>query len=206
MEFIKEWVTTIVVFVLIATVVDFILPNSKMHKYVKMVVGLLLITIIINPIFSLLSKNFEIDVSSFGVIPTTAYINQEKSIESHKKEIESVQAAYILEETSSKLKSQVQKELMEQFDLSIESLTIETTTTNKEDVYDSIKNIHVILQSFDSSTNSKQITDIEIVQVSILKQPLKQIDDHLEEVVSFLANSWNIEKTQITVEQKGENS
>ena len=205
MEFIKEWVTTIVVFVLIATVVDFILPNSKMHKYVKMVVGLLLITIIINPIFSLLSKNFEIDVSSFGVIPTTAYVNQENLIESHKKEIESVQAAYILEETASKLKSQVQKELMDQFDLSIESLTIETTATNKEDVYDSIKNIHVILQSFDSSTNSKQIDDIEIVQVSISKQPLKQIDDQLEEVVTFLANSWNIEKTQITVEQKGEN-
>lgn len=205
MEFIKEWVTTIVVFVLIATVVDFILPNSKMHKYVKMVVGLLLITIIINPIFSLLSKNFEIDVSSFGVIPTTAYINQENLIESHKKEIESVQAAYILEETASKLKSQVQKELMEQFDLSIESLTIETTANNKEDVYDSIKNIHVILQSYDSSTNSKQITDIEIVQVSISKQPQKQIEDNLEEVVSFLANSWDIEKTQITVEQKGEN-
>lgn len=204
MEFIKEWVTTIVVFVLIATVVDFLLPNSKMHKYVKMVVGLLLITIIINPIFSLLSKNFEMDVSSFGIIPTTAYVNQENLIESHKKEIESVQAAYILEETASKLKSQVQKELMEQFDLTIESLTIETTATNKEDVYDSIKNIHVILQSFDSTMNSKQIENIEIVQVSISKHPLKKIDDNQEEVVSFLADRWNIEKTQITVEQKGE--
>lgn len=204
MEFIKEWVTTIVVFVLIATVVDFLLPNSKMHKYVKMVVGLLLITIIINPIFSLLSKNFEMDVSSFGIIPTTAYVNQENLIESHKKEIESVQAAYILEETASKLKSQVQKELVEQFDLTIESLTIETTATNKEDVYDSIKNIHVILQSFDSTMNSKQIENIEIVQVSISKHPLKKIDDNQEEVVSFLADRWNIEKTQITVEQKGE--
>lgn len=204
MEFIKEWVTTIVVFVLIATVVDFLLPNSKMHKYVKMVVGLLLITIIINPIFSLLSKNFEMDVSSFGIIPTTAYVNQENLIESHKKEIESVQAAYILEETASKLKSQVQKELMEQFDLTIESLTIETTATNKEDVYDSIKNIHVILQSFDSTMNSKQIENIEIVQVSISKHPLKKIDDNQEEVVNFLADRWNIEKTQITVEQKGE--
>ena len=204
MEFIKEWVTTIVIFVLIATVIDFLLPNTKMHKYVKTVVGLLLITIIINPIFTLLSKNFEIDVSSFGVIPTTAYVQQENLIESQKLEIESVQAAYILEETATRLSNQVQEELMEQYGLRIESLTFETTSQSKDTLYDSIKNIQVVVQSFDSNTNIKKIENIEIVQVGTSEPFQVQEEDNFDEVVSFLADSWNVEEKQIKIYQKGE--
>ena len=42
MEFIKEWVTNIILFILFATVIDMVLPNSKFQKYTKMVTGLLL--------------------------------------------------------------------------------------------------------------------------------------------------------------------
>ena len=42
MEFIKEWVTNIILFILLATVIDMLLPNSKFQKYTKMVTGLLL--------------------------------------------------------------------------------------------------------------------------------------------------------------------
>ena len=60
MEFIKEWVTNIILFVLFATLIDMLLPTSKFQKYTKMVVGLLLlISIILTPIFKLLSTDFE---------------------------------------------------------------------------------------------------------------------------------------------------
>ena len=61
MEFIKEWVTNIILFILFATVIDMLLPNSKFQKYTKMVTGLLLIAIILTPIFKFLTQDFEND-------------------------------------------------------------------------------------------------------------------------------------------------
>ncbi len=40
MDFLKEWVTNIILFILLATVIDMLLPNSSMQKYTKMVTGL----------------------------------------------------------------------------------------------------------------------------------------------------------------------
>ena len=59
MEFITSWVTNIIVFVLLATVIDMLLPNSAMQKYAKMVIGLLLIAVIISPILKLFHSDFD---------------------------------------------------------------------------------------------------------------------------------------------------
>lgn len=59
MNFITEWVTNIILFILLATVVDMLLPNSTFQKYAKMVAGLLLITVILTPVFKLISSDFE---------------------------------------------------------------------------------------------------------------------------------------------------
>ncbi|MCY8129840.1 stage III sporulation protein AF, partial [Bacillus spizizenii] len=40
MSFLTEWLTTIVLFILFAIVIDMLLPSSSMQKYAKMVVSL----------------------------------------------------------------------------------------------------------------------------------------------------------------------
>ncbi|MCY9430773.1 stage III sporulation protein AF, partial [Bacillus spizizenii] len=45
MSFLTEWLTTIVLFILFAIVIDMLLPSSSMQKYAKMVVSLLLIVV-----------------------------------------------------------------------------------------------------------------------------------------------------------------
>ncbi len=53
MSFLTEWITSIILFILFAIVIDLLLPNSSMQKYAKMVVSLLLIVVMLNPIFAL---------------------------------------------------------------------------------------------------------------------------------------------------------
>lgn len=53
MAYIGEWVKHIVLLILMATFLDLILPNSSMRKYVKLVVGFLLILLILSPILQL---------------------------------------------------------------------------------------------------------------------------------------------------------
>ncbi|MDD1369118.1 stage III sporulation protein AF, partial [Bacillus sp. MHSD17] len=41
MQFVTEWIRNIIVFLLLATMLHLILPNSNLQKYVKFVVSLL---------------------------------------------------------------------------------------------------------------------------------------------------------------------
>lgn len=60
MSFLTEWLTTIVLFILFAIVIDMLLPSSSMQKYAKMVVSLLLIVVMLTPIFKLFKTDPEI--------------------------------------------------------------------------------------------------------------------------------------------------
>lgn len=85
MDFIKEWVTNIILFVLLATVIDMLLPSSKLQKYTKMVTGLLLIAIILTPILRIISSDFEEALVSVPVFEASGEKNMENLIEMKKK-------------------------------------------------------------------------------------------------------------------------
>ncbi len=85
MEFLIEWVTNIILFILLATVIDMLLPNTSMQKYTKMVTGLLLIAIILTPIFKLISKDFETAMAQIPTFQGTGEKNMENLIELQKK-------------------------------------------------------------------------------------------------------------------------
>ncbi len=118
MEFIKEWVTNIILFVLFATLIDMLLPTSKFQKYTKMVVGLLLISIILTPIFKLFSTDFE---EVFATAIPKWEENKDGQIKNlidlQKSEIQASHDAYILEQMAVRLKEGAEEELMDQFDV-----------------------------------------------------------------------------------------
>jgi stage III sporulation protein AF len=59
----KSWITSIVVVVIFMALIDIILPSNSLKKYARLVFGLIVIVIIINPLFSLFSKNADIEAS-----------------------------------------------------------------------------------------------------------------------------------------------
>lgn len=60
MSFLTEWLTSIILFILFAIVIDMSRFSSSMQKYAKMVVSLLLIIVMLNPIFKLFKTDPEI--------------------------------------------------------------------------------------------------------------------------------------------------
>ncbi|HLR71398.1 MAG TPA: stage III sporulation protein AF, partial [Pseudogracilibacillus sp.] len=59
MDALVNWVTQIIMFILLASIIDLLTPESAMKKYIKLVVGLLLILILMQPIFSLFNHSVE---------------------------------------------------------------------------------------------------------------------------------------------------
>ena len=50
MNFLSSWAEQIVLAVIIATIIELILPNSKNKKYIQMVIGIYIMFNIISPI------------------------------------------------------------------------------------------------------------------------------------------------------------
>lgn len=59
-ESLKGWVTNICTAIFFITAVEMILPSNSMKKYTKFVLGLILITVVINPIIKFFNNDFNV--------------------------------------------------------------------------------------------------------------------------------------------------
>src|SRR3954468_12137940 len=131
MEFIKEWVTNIILFVLFATMIDMLLPSSRFQKYTKMVTGLLLIAIILTPIFNLLTRDFDDMMDGISNLEITGENRINNSMDLQKNEIQASQDAYILKQMTVQLKEDANEELMDQYGLAITNIDLVVDAENQ---------------------------------------------------------------------------
>lgn len=112
MSFLTEWITSIVLFILFAIVIDLLLPNSSMQKYAKMVVSLLLIVVMLNPIFALFRADPDQIFSEIMKGKDQAQSEEIKNqMNLEKKEIQASQRAYILKQMAVQLEKSAKEPL-----------------------------------------------------------------------------------------------
>lgn len=89
MDFINTWAQGIIIAVIIATIIEMLLPNSSSSKYIKVVIGIFILFTIISPIVNKFSNNIisdEIDFDSYvqtstnETVVTSMNINNDESI------------------------------------------------------------------------------------------------------------------------------
>ncbi|QED48583.1 stage III sporulation protein AF [Cytobacillus dafuensis] len=202
MEFIKEWITNIILFILLATVIDMLLPNSNLQKYTKMVTGLLLIAVILTPILKLVSNDFEEALASIPSIEPYGEKNMENSIEMQKKEIQAWQDAYILEEMAVHLNKLAEEELMEQYGLEIVNIHLDVNVNDTRDFPENLQKVIVQLKMKDEEAEAVEV----VKKVAINTQetlPSKKPNKDTEKVASLLAQKWNVNEEKIEVLVEG---
>lgn len=197
MEFIREWITNIILFILLATVLDMLLPNSSMQKYTKMITGLLLIAIILTPVFKIISQDFEAAFASIQNFEKTSDKGMGNLIEMNKKEIQASQEAYILETMAVQLEKDADKELMEQYGLQITNIEISINQNDRLAFPDNLKKVIVSVEEPDMKAEA--IKAVETVKIST-GQPLPSKQANNQEIIAaFLSQKWKIEESTIEV-------
>lgn len=82
----KNWIISICTVVIFITAVEMLLPNNGFRKYVKFVLGLILITVLINPILKVFDRGF--DINEY-VSKTVSYVDDKgykNSVQDYKKD------------------------------------------------------------------------------------------------------------------------
>ncbi|MCP1494173.1 stage III sporulation protein AF [Peribacillus frigoritolerans] len=197
MSFLAGWVSNIIIFVLLATVIDMLLPNSALQKYAKMVIGLLLIAIIITPILGLFNKDFD-DILTAA---TSEFEDQKKKdlgnlTEMKKKEIQATQGAYILKQMAVDLQAEVEEELMADYNMRISSIDVGVKNEEEPGV-DDLQNITISLEKAEGKENS-EIEAVAKVDINT-DGPSTSNDANLDAVKRFLATSWSVDEEIIEI-------
>jgi stage III sporulation protein AF len=211
-SFLTEWITNIIVFILLAIVIDLLLPNSSMQKYAKMVISLLLIIVIINPIFKIFSKDMNDILAEFQIGASTKEDDVKNLIELQKNEIQASQRAYILEQMAVHMKTMAKEELVKKYDVTIDTILL----SESEQVVDinsqkDLTHIQVFLQKnpTEEAESKEKVEAVEAVQpIAIDTTKEQQIDEqeetmNVEEITAFLAEIWEVEEEKITLELEG---
>ncbi|MDT8862522.1 stage III sporulation protein AF [Alkalihalobacillus sp. MEB130] len=219
MGFLTEWLTNIILLILLATILELMLPNSNMQRYVKMVVGLLLLVVMLQPLLTIFTE--DVDEWLFALSEQTD--QQEKSINEtinlQKRDIESGVRAYTLEQVAVQLKRQVEGALKDQHSMEIKQVEIDLNgdlnqIIDEEQIVEQIHAIHVYVQS--SSTpeeeseneRSEDVSPVQVVHIDTstprtMDKGIEETNHDLKPVQSFLSENWQIPQDKILLAWEG---
>lgn len=213
MQAITHWITQIILIIMFAMILELLLPNDSFNRYVKMVIGLVLIVALLSPIMQVFHTPVETIFSQFSGLSNKDPIKN--SINEQKREIESEQRAYISKQMAVQMKSSVKGELRDRYGLIIQTLDLKL---NPNQPNSPIEHVSVTLGQAQTTTPSAgsqskairvTVDPVEPVTVNANNDQSSNgsSSEHLTKqekaVQSFLSNTWNISADQLTVRLKG---
>lgn len=210
MQFLTEWISNIILLILLASVLELLLPNSSLQRYVKMVVGLLLLVILLTPLLSIFSKDVDSWVAQIGMPIQFEEKDVQISIENKKREIQQVTLAYISEQVAVQLKRQVEEEMITKFNKEVIEVNVALDDFLEEDDYlNSITQVSIRLKRIagEEEIDHNTVPAVALVKIDTANrvEPLKVETEknNEKEILRYLATTWPIPIEKIEVQMEG---
>jgi len=199
MSMLSDWVIQIIIFIFIGTILELIIPNNSMKRYVHIVVGLILLLILVQPILYMFSINIpatlqQIEQSLFS--QDELLLSSEKKLEEQKNEIQVEQDAYIWNEITSQLIYEANTVLEKEYDNTTVS-DIQFETNGGEAV--ELENVEKIIVTLDTAeTDKKEVSIVQPVEIGKSSSQEQQAESITgNKIRQTLANLWGIEEEKI---------
>ncbi len=200
-KFINSWAQGIILAVIIATIIEIIIPEGKNKKYVKTVIGLYILFTIIYPLITKISNN-KLNFDSI-IAKTSKEVSMYDS-----KVANSIETNTYIENTyKNNLKEKIKGEIEEKgytvldFNIYIE--------IQNEEAYGQINSIVLKLQKANKEQNTiKEVNKIEEINVNIknnktenLKTEKELTDSEIKTIKEYLNNMYSIEEERIHINE-----
>ncbi|OZU90001.1 stage III sporulation protein AF [Virgibacillus indicus] len=207
MDALIEWVTQIIIFLLLAAIIDLLIPATAMKKYIKLAVGLLLILILLKPVFYIFNidmgqelKNAFVQLDQEEVRNNSA----ENSIEIQKNEIQASQDAYILEQVAVPLKDLAKDSLLEQYQAEIIDLEFKfasDTQATDNNLFENLEEVIVYLRELGDEEGAVSVVDDIVINTDDPSENEKGQDD--EDIKDLLREVWELKNKDLTIIWEG---
>lgn len=193
-EFLSSWAQGIIVAVIIATLIEMILPNSSSKKYVKVVIGMYILFTIVSPIIKKLGGK-DINLNTINIEKYEQQISKSDNIISRKFEdnnTRSIKDIYV-----SNLKADISAKLKEKgYEIDTSDIQI------KDDENYTIEKITLKLiktEQKQEKNNEIVINTVEIGNTISQKDSKTLSDDDKQEVKDYISETYDIDKKNINI-------
>ena len=159
-EFLTIWLKEIVLVFIFISIVELVLPNGSMKRYINMIIGFLIIIVIIAPFVKLIHKDY-----SFA---RDLYKNQIEGINfeySENQELNKIQEEQIKNFYINKIEREIENLIANTTNYSIEEIKI---SINEEDAnFGKLESIELVLMDKEGVESDNKIIVKEVKKVSI---------------------------------------
>lgn len=201
-----DWLKQIILLVLIATFLDMLLPSNAMEKYVKLVMGLLILMAILSPIFKLLSENLNLTELAFldgskavvamPEMKSLADINEQTS------QLKKKQDQVIQQKTEESMETWMKKNIPDRFAMEVVSADVIAQFTSENP---HIEKIHLVVREKATGASAKQqINPVQEVSILPSNDPTTHTESTSNEtgqkIQSFIQQTWNLTAEQVEVQ------
>ena len=193
-EFLSSWAQGIIVAVIIATLIEMILPNSSSKKYVKVVIGMYILFTIVSPIIKKLGGK-DINLNTINIEKYEQQISKSDNTISRKFEdnnTRSIKDVYV-----SNLKADISAKLKEKgYEIDTSDIQI------KDDENYTIEKITLKLIKMEQKqekNNEIVINTVEIGNTISQKDSKTLSDDDKQEVKDYISETYDIDKKNINI-------
>ncbi|MFQ6943602.1 MAG: stage III sporulation protein AF [Clostridia bacterium] len=193
-EFLSSWAQGIIVAVIIATLIEMILPNNSSRKYVKVVIGMYILFTIVSPIIKKLGGK-DINLNTINIEKYEQQISKSDNTISRKFEdnntrsIKDIYASNLKADISAKLKEKGYE--IDTSDIQIkddENYTIEKITLKL-----------IKMEQKQEKNNEIVINTVEIGNTISQKDSKTLSDDDKQEVKDYISETYDIDKKNINI-------
>lgn len=193
MNELKNYINTIVVAMVFITFIEILMPDSSMKKYTKIVLGLLVMTIILNPVLNFLKKDFSLAGYSFK------YQNQLNSIylkkqasEYNDKQSEQISKLYRIN-----LENQIAQTVKKEANIKNLKVDVDIVDDVKSDNFGQIKKISLVIYD-----GIKSVEKIEKIDIGSSREVKSQMDSsRYESLRNKLAAMYDVRKDNISINE-----
>lgn len=188
MENIKSYIITLVTMIILITAIELISPDNSMKKYIKFILGLILISVMISPIISFFSEDPDTMASK---IEKALSLSDSGSQAESKSNNDSHQKVFI-----KNLQDNCNKLLKENFKEN-DFITKIDCELNMEDIEYRIDNVQIGVKDKDIGTVEKIIIKTKDESKVVMSE--KNTVENEEDIINFLAENFQIAKEKIEV-------
>ncbi|MFX3616355.1 MAG: stage III sporulation protein AF [Sporolactobacillus sp.] len=207
MSYLENWVSQLVIIVLFAVILELLLPSGGYQKYVKLVVGLVLIVALMDPVIRLFHLDPQDLIRGIQIGQGSGQLETETNTQ--KKEIEKQQRAYIQKQVVVQMKNRVKEELNKRYGLQIEKMELSAKQDNPQEM--SLKKVTIVLGKFEPSGHADKFPAIQPVQPVSINIGSKEnsgsrrnaASRKTDKIRSLLAERWQIHKQIISIQFEG---
>ena len=151
----KEYISTIIYIAIFSIILELILPNNKLKKYITSLIGLLVVLVISNPVINFL-KNEDVVLAISTAIDELTINNEEIKAYDFSKERDRIINSSVKEKLEQEIKQACDKELSKykingvsiNLDKEYKVEAINITASNVTDVEDARKIINYITDAY----------------------------------------------------------